>query len=147
MAILAMIQARAGRPCHVSVCRAQMGSTTMGNFSVAKKNVEGHITYTLKDHKRKMDFSLAPDIGNWGYSLRVHGNEVFYPRPPFDQYIKERGLGYGNPLMAPFANRIDRDYYYFEGKKYLLNDDLKNFLRCPPTNFPIHGLLSYDTRW
>ena len=49
--------------------------------------------------------------------------------------------------MAPFANRIDRDYYYFEGKKYLLNGDLGNFLRTSPTNFPIHGLLSYDKRW
>jgi aldose 1-epimerase len=119
----------------------------MGNFSVAKKKVEGHTTYQLKDHKRKMDFSLVPDIGNWGYSLMVHSNEVFYPRPSFEQYIQERGLGYGNPLMAPFANRIDQEYYYFEGKKYLLNGNLGNFLRTQPTNFPIHGLLAYDHRW
>ncbi len=119
----------------------------MANFSVTKKKTEGHITYQLKDQKLKMDFSLVPDIGNWGYSLRVHGNEVFYPRPSFEQYIKERGLGYGNPIMAPFANRIDRDHYYFEGKKYLLNGDLENFLRTPPTNYPIHGLLAYDNRW
>jgi len=119
----------------------------MGNFSVAKKKVEGHTTYHLKDTKRKMAFSLVPDIGNWGYSFKANGQEVFYPRPSFEQYIKERGLGYGNPLMAPFANRIDQDYYYFEGKKYLLNGALGNFLRTPPTNFPIHGVLAYDTRW
>ena len=119
----------------------------MGNFSVMKKKVEGHTTYHLKDRKRKMDFSLAPDIGNWGYSLQANEKEVFYPCDSLEQYIKERGLGYGNPLMAPFANRIDRDYYYFEGRKYLLNGELQNFLRTPPTNFPIHGLLAYDHRW
>ena len=119
----------------------------MGNFSVIKKKVEGHTTYHLHDKKRKMSFSLVPDIGNWGYSLKCNGNEVFYPRPSFEQYIKEHGLNYGNPLMAPFANRIDQDYYYFEGKKYLLNGELGNFLRTPPTNFPIHGLLAYDPRW
>ena len=119
----------------------------MGNFTVTKRKVEGHTTYQLKDHKRRMDFSIVPGIGNWGYSLRANGQEVFYPRPSFEQYIKERGLGYGNPLMAPFANRIDQDYYYFEGRKYLLNGELGNFLRTPPTNFPIHGLLAYDCRW
>ena len=69
------------------------------------------------------------------------------PPDSLEQYVEERGLGRGNPLMAPFANRIDKDYYYFEGRKYLLNGDLGNFLRTSPTNFPIHGLLSYDKRW
>ena len=50
----------------------------MGNFSIAKKKVEGHTTYHLRDRKVKMDFSLAPDIGNWGYSLKANGKEVFY---------------------------------------------------------------------
>ena len=119
----------------------------MSNFSVTKKKIEGHTTYHLKDAREKMTFSIVPDIGNWGYSLTAKGHEVFYPRPSFAQYLAERGLGYGNPLMAPFANRIDRDYYYFEGRKYLLNGDLGNFLRTPPKNFPIHGVMAYDPRW
>jgi aldose 1-epimerase len=119
----------------------------MGNFSIGKKKVEGHTTYHLRDGKRKMEFKLVPDIGNWGYSLKADGKEVFYAPVSLEQYIKDRGLGSGNPLMAPFANRIDKDYYYFEDRKYLLNADLGNFLRTSPTNFPIHGLLSYDKRW
>jgi len=119
----------------------------MSDFSIAKKKVEGHTTYLLRDHKRKMDFALAPDIGNWGYSFKANGKEVFYAPESLEAYAKSRGLGYGNPLMAPFANRIDREYYYFEGKKYLLNDELGNFLRTSPTNFPIHGLLHHDPRW
>ena len=64
-----------------------------------------------------------------------------------EAYRKERGLGRGNPLMAPFANRIDREHYFFQGKKYLLNDELGNFIRAGGSNLPIHGLLAYDTRW
>jgi aldose 1-epimerase len=119
----------------------------MGNYSITKKKVEGHATYHLKDNKQKMSFSLALDIGNWGYSLKVRGKEVFYVPESFENYIKAGGLGGGSPLMAPFANRIDREYYFFEGKKYLLNGELGNFLRTSPTNFPIHGLLSHDSRW
>lgn len=119
----------------------------MANFSVVKKNVEGHATYHLRDQKRRMEFSLVPDIGNWGYSFKANGREIFYAPDSLEAYAKTSGLAYGNPLMAPFANRIDRDYYYFEGKKYLLNGDLGNFHRCSPTNFPIHGLLAHDRRW
>ncbi len=119
----------------------------MANFSVKKKVVEGHTTYHLIDARRKMDFALAPGIGNWGYSFKANGKEVFFAPESLEQYIKERALGRGNPLMAPFANRIDRDHYFFEGKKYLLNGELGNFLRASPTNYPIHGLLAYDTRW
>ena len=64
-----------------------------------------------------------------------------------EAYRKERGLGRGNPLMAPFANRIDREHYFFQGKKYMLNDELGNFIRAGGSNLPIHGLLAYDTRW
>lgn len=119
----------------------------MGNFAVTKKTVEGHKTYVLRDKKRKMDFRLAPDIGNWAYSFTVKGTEVFYTLDSIEQYAQLRGLSGGSPLMAPYANRIDHDYYYFEGKKYLLNEDLGNLLRTAPTNFPIHGLLSHDKRW
>src|SRR5208283_5332571 len=87
-------RARARCPWHVAggtlrSAAINMGEFKMGNFSVAKKKEQGHVTYHLKDAKRKMAFSLAPDIGNWGYSLKSNGKEVFYPRPTFEQYIKE----------------------------------------------------------
>lgn len=117
------------------------------NFSVRKKVVEGHTTYHLMDARRNMEFALAPDIGNWGYSLKANDQEVLYAPDSLERYIKERALGRGNPLMAPFANRIDRDYYFFQGKKYFLNGELGNFIRASPSNYPIHGLLAYDKRW
>jgi aldose 1-epimerase len=119
----------------------------MAGFSIRKKVVEGHTTYHLIDSRRKMDFGIVPGIGNWGYTFKANTKEVFYPPDTLNRDLIAIGQGGGNPLMAPFANRIDRDYYYFEGKKYLLNGDLGNFRRTAPTNFPIHGLLGYEKRW
>lgn len=119
----------------------------MRSFSVEKRIVEGHTAYHLFDGPRNMEFCLVPDIGNWGYQFKVNGKDVLLPPESIDRHARDRVLGRGNPLMAPFANRIDRDHYFFNGKKYLLNGDLGNFLRDPKSGYPIHGLLAFDNRW
>jgi len=117
------------------------------NYSVTKKIVEGHTTYHLADARRKMEFGIVPDIGNFGYEFKVNGNDVFITPDSFKAYVEKRWFGWGNPFMAPFANRIDHDYYYFQGKKYLLNDSLGNLMRVPPSNYVLHGVLVYEPRW
>ncbi|HEV2136703.1 MAG TPA: aldose 1-epimerase [Terracidiphilus sp.] len=119
----------------------------MRSFSFEKRTVEGHAAYHLFDGRRNMELRVVPEIGNWIYQFRVNGKDVLFAPESLERYVKERALGWGNPLMAPFANRIDRDHYFFDGKKYLLNGDLGNFLRDPQSGYPIHGLLAYDPRW
>jgi aldose 1-epimerase len=119
----------------------------MGNYAVKRKKVEGHVTHHLIDAQRKMSFGFVADIGALGYEFQVNGKPVLLAPDSLEAYRKERGLGRGNPLMAPFANRIDREHYFFQGKKYLLNDELGNFIRAGGSHLPIHGLLAYDTRW
>jgi aldose 1-epimerase len=119
----------------------------VSGFSVKKRTVEGHAAYHLFDGRRNMELCVVPRIGNWVYQFRVNGKDILLAPESLEHYLKERALGRGNPLMAPFANRIDRDYYFFEGKKYLLNGDLGNFLRDPKSSYPIHGLLAFDNRW
>jgi aldose 1-epimerase len=123
------------------------GGFAVGNYAVTKKTVERHLTYHLIDAQRKMDFGVVPDIGNLGYEFKVDGKDVLLAPDSLEAYRTQRALGRGNPLMAPFANRIDREHYYFQGKKYLLNDALGNFIRAGSSNLPIHGLLAYDPRW
>lgn len=118
-----------------------------GSYSVSKKDVEGHVTYHLHDSARNMDFGLVPDLGNFAYEFKVNGKDVLIPPESFKSYLEKRWFGSGNPFMAPFANRIDGDHYYFQGRKYLLNDSLGNILRVPPKNFPLHGLIVFDPRW
>src|ERR1017187_8560368 len=119
----------------------------MGNYSTTKQTVEGHLTYHLTDAKREMDFGLVPDIGNFGYEFKVNGKDVLFFPDTFADYLQKRTLGGGIPFLAPFANRIDGEQYYFQGKKYLLNDSLGNIIRARGSNLPIHGLLVRDPRW
>jgi len=118
----------------------------MAFYSVRKKEVEGHLTYHLLDPSRKMDFGLVPDIGNFGYEFKVNGKDALIPAPSFQTYLEAHRTSCGNPFLAPWANRIDRDYYYFQGKKYLLNEELGN-LRRDQFKQAIHGLLCFESRW
>lgn len=119
----------------------------MGNYSITKQTVEGHLTYHLTDAKREMDFGLVPDIGNFAYEFKVNGKDVLFFRDTFADYLQKRSLDGGIPFLAPFANRIDGEQYYFQGKKYLLNDSLGNIIRARGSNLPIHGLLVRDPHW
>ena len=52
----------------------------------------------------------------------------------------------GVPFLWPWANRIDQDAYWVNGKKYLLNPELGNF-RYDGNHKPIHGLLAFSPLW
>jgi aldose 1-epimerase len=123
------------------------GGLAVGNYSVIKKVIEGHTTYHLRDAQQKMDLGIVPDIGNFVYEFKVNGKDVLITPESFSTYIEKHWFGWGIPFLAPYANRIDRDFYYFQGKKYPLNDALGNILRVPPNNLPLHGLLVFDPRW
>jgi galactose mutarotase-like enzyme len=88
-----------------------------------------------------MEFGIVPDTANFGYELRVNGKDIFIAPESFKAYLEKHWFGWGDPFLAPFANRIDRDYYYFQEKKFLLNDTLENLLRVPPNNYVLHGVL------
>lgn len=118
-----------------------------GNYSVSKQVVEGHTTYHLLDASRKMDFGVVPDMGNFAYQFKVNGKDVLIPPDSLTSYLEKHWFCCGIPFLAPWANRIDRDDYFFEGKKYLLNNELGNLLHVPPFNLVIHGLVVSDTRW
>jgi aldose 1-epimerase len=119
----------------------------MGNYSVVKKVVEGHTTYHLLDARRKMDLGIVPDIGNFAYEFKVNGKNVLITPESLEACIEKHWFGWGIPFLAPYANRIDHNYYYFQGKKYLLNDGLGNLLHVPPGNLVLHGLLVFDPHW
>lgn len=98
-------------------------------------------TVVLRDPARDMEVTVWPALGNIAGVFNVHGQNVFWipsgwPRPVLA----------GNPLLAPWANRIDQDAFFANGKKYLLNPGLKNFAR-DPNGHPIHGLLAFSPLW
>jgi aldose 1-epimerase len=52
----------------------------------------------------------------------------------------------GIPFLAPWANRLDGDAFWANGKRYLLNPDA-GLLRRDGNNLAIHGLLLFASAW
>jgi aldose 1-epimerase len=123
-----------------------LASLAAPKYAISKQIVEGHTTYHLIDSARKMDFGVVPDIGNFAYQFKVNGKDVLIPPESLKAYLEKHSFCCGIPFLSPWANRIDHDYYYFQGKKYLLNDDMGN-LRRDQFKQAIHGLLADDSRW
>lgn len=122
------------------------GGFAVDHYSVSKQVVEGHATYHLLDSNRRMDVGVVPDIGNLVYEFRFNDKDVLISPSSLAGYVQKRGFCCGSPFLWPWANRIDHDYYFFQGKKYLLDDALGNLLR-DQFHQVIHGLLVFDSRW
>jgi aldose 1-epimerase len=120
--------------------------TQAANYSVRKIAVDGIDVVQLVDSARRVQVSIAPSIGNMAYEMKVNGKNAFwFPfRGPAE--LKEKPTLCGNPFLAPWANRIDQDAYWANGRKYLLNPDLGN-LRRDPKKQAIHGLLNFSPAW
>jgi len=100
----------------------------------------------LADAQRGVEVSIAPGLGMRGYEMKVHGKNILYfPLPDVSALETSRGLN-GIPFLAPWANRLDQDAFFANGRKYILNPDLGNFRR-DQNGLPIHGLVTYSTDW
>lgn len=141
-----MIRFRLGWLALAMAASIVSGWSAAGDYSVLIQDVEGHTTYHLRDAARHMDVGIVPDIGIFVYEFKVNGKDVLISPPSLNAYAKDKKFCCGIPFLAPWANRIAGDAYYFQDKKYLLNPDLGNFQR-DQFGQPIHGLVDFDSRW
>jgi aldose 1-epimerase len=116
------------------------------NYSAKKAVIDGVDVILLDDAARKTEVAVLPSVGNIGYRLTVNGKNAFWV--PYDTLaeMKAKPAMGGAPFLAPWANRIDQDAYYANGKKYLLNPDLAN-VGHDANRKPIHGLLRFSALW
>ncbi len=99
----------------------------------------------LTDKARAMEVSIAPSVGNNAYEFKVNGRNVFWFPDAIGKARAAQTFA-ANPFLAPWANRLDGDAFWANGKKYTLNPELKN-LRRDPNGRPIHGLLAWFPGW
>jgi aldose 1-epimerase len=80
------------------------------------------------------------------YSFTVNGkNALWFPfAGPAE--LKAKPVLCGIPFLGPWANRIDGDVYWVNGRSYTLNSALGN-LRRDSHQKPIHGLLNFSAAW
>ena len=97
----------------------------------------------LEDSHTQTVVSIVPSVGNVTFAMKVKGQEVLrFPYTSIAEFKGRPGLA-GIPFLAPWANRLDEQAFYANGKKYTFNMDLGN-VRGP---HPIHGFVSSTDRW
>jgi aldose 1-epimerase len=116
------------------------------NYSARKTVLDGIEVVQLADAASHIEVSIAVSVGNMAYEMNAGGkNILWFPyRNPAE--LKEKPVSCGIPFLAPWANRIDADAYWVNGRKYLLNRGLDTF-RHDAHQQPIHGVLNYSPSW
>jgi aldose 1-epimerase len=112
------------------------------NYTAERTSVDGIEVVRLADAARQVEVWIVPSVGNIAYDMKVKGKRVLWSPFASPAQLKQRPRQSGNPFLAPWANRIDGDAFYANGKKYLLNQDLKNYT-LDQNRKPMHGFLAF----
>src|SRR6185436_9539394 len=80
----------------------------------------------LEDAKNQTVVSIIPSVGNATFELKVKGQNVL--RWPFStvEEFKARPSLSGIPFLGPWANRLDEQAFYANGRKYSFDMTLGN---------------------
>lgn len=116
------------------------------NYTAVKLHQDGIEIVRLTDARHKTEVSIAPTLGNNSYEMKVNGKNIFWsPYATLGEFQAKPAM-LGNPLLAPFANRLDSDGFYANGRRFSLDSALPN-IRRDGNGKPIHGLLLYAADW
>src|SRR4051812_23908103 len=99
------------------------------NYTAVRAIVDGVKVVRLTDSAHRAEASVIPSIGNMAYELKIGGVNAFYwPYRSLADFKAKPGFA-GNPFLAPWANRLDEDAFYANGRRYALNPALGNIGR------------------
>ena len=97
----------------------------------------------LEDTKNQTVVSIVPSVGNITFEMKVKGQNVLrWPFPSLEEF-KARPTQSGIPFLGPWANRLDEQAFYANGKKYSFDMTLGNVRGA----IPIHGFLTTNDQW
>ena len=100
----------------------------------------------LADQLHRTEVSVVPSLGNNAFEMKVNGTNLFWSPYKTLAEFREHPVHLGNPFLAPWANRLDADAFWANGRHYKLNPELNNIHR-DGNGLPIHGLLQYAGEW
>jgi aldose 1-epimerase len=97
----------------------------------------------LEDARSQTIVSILPSVGNIAFEMKVKGHDIL--RWPFAsvEEFKSRPALSGIPFVGPWANRLDEQAFYANGRKYSFDMELGNVRGA----IPIHGFLTTTDRW
>src|SRR3981081_1799481 len=119
-------RAQRARTIFLAACAALASTTTAAaQFSVRRTPD----LVQLEDAAHQIVVAIAPLAGNLTREMTVKGRNILGPL--------------GIPFLGPWANRLDEQAFYANGKKYAFDMALGNVRG----EHPIHGFLSYASEW
>ena len=97
----------------------------------------------LEDAKNQTVVSLVTSVGNIAFEMKVKGQNVLrWPYASVEEFKARPGMS-GIPFLGPWANRLDEQAFYANGRKYSFDMELGNVRGA----IPIHGFLTTNSRW
>jgi len=97
----------------------------------------------LQDAKTQTVVSIVPSVGDIVFELKVHGTNVLYwPFASLEEF-KARPSMSGIPFLGPWANRLDEQAFFANGRRYAFDMELGNVRGA----IPIHGFLTTTDQW
>jgi aldose 1-epimerase len=113
------------------------------DYTAERTTDHGIPVVRLADPEHGVEVAIVPSVGNTAYELNVHGKNILYfPYNDVSEFQKNPQLS-GIPFLAPWANRLDEQAFWANGKKYAFDMDLGNVKGANP----IHGLLASSPYW
>ena len=114
-------------------------------YTAQKLTVDSIEVIRLDDHGHGLAVSICPSVGNIAYDMRVNGQAILMSPASLAEWQHTPSQA-GIPFLAPWANRLDGDAFWANGKRYLLNPEAVT-LRRDPNKLPIHGILLFASGW
>lgn len=113
------------------------------DYSAERTSDHGIPVVRLVDSVNHVELTVVPSVGNTAYEMKVNGKNILYfPYTDVSEFQKNPQLS-GIPFLAPWANRLDQQAFFANGKKYAFDMELGNVRG----QIPIHGLLSSSPYW
>jgi aldose 1-epimerase len=97
----------------------------------------------LHDSTTDTVVSVVPTVGNIAVSMKVKGREILWWPYSSVADFKAKPQMSGVPFLSPWANRLDEQAFYANGKRYPFDMTLGNVRG----EIPIHGFVTTTDKW
>lgn len=113
------------------------------NYRAERRSDRGVAIVRLEDVAHGVEVSIIPAAGNRAIEMKVHGKNILYFPYADAAGLLERPRLCGIPFLAPWADLLDEQAFWANGKRYAFNMELGNVRG----KMPIHGLLANSPLW
>jgi aldose 1-epimerase len=128
----------------LTLCALLLATTSFAqNYKAEKTSDHGVPIVRLTDAKNGVEISVVPSVGNLLYAMKVHGKNILYfPFDDLSEFVKKPKMS-GIPFLAPWADLLDEQAFWANGKRYGFNMSLGNVRGVMPG----HGFLLNSPLW